>query len=100
MDVELNTFLLHAGGSARNCFIDADERVCTSKGRRAERSGWRSFQSAHGGGYHTAQTAIEDTFQFYGQVLKERRDELLQSLDNMYDEKQSNMNIMQVRRVW
>ena len=47
-------------------------------------------------GYHTAQTAIEDTFQFYGQVLKERRDELLQSLDNMYDEKQSTMNVSQV----
>lgn len=48
-------------------------------------------------GYHTAQTAIEDTFQFYGQVLKERRDELLQSLDNMYDEKQSTMNVSQER---
>jgi hypothetical protein len=47
-------------------------------------------------GYHTAQTAIEDTFQFYTQVLKERRDELLQSLDSMYEDKQSAINLMQV----
>ncbi|OWA52677.1 B-box type zinc finger protein ncl-1 [Hypsibius exemplaris] len=48
-------------------------------------------------GYHSAQTAIEETFQFYTQILKERRDELLQSLDGMYDDKQTAVNMMQDR---
>ncbi|XP_055340070.1 brain tumor protein-like [Paramacrobiotus metropolitanus] len=49
--------------------------------------------------YHAAQAAIEDTLQFYVQVLKERRDELLQNLESIYEERQVASNLIQERSI-